>query len=133
MKRLKGESDDQLANRLYSWQMEIYSSYAMTDLWIPFWQLPKKVQQQWIEKASKYPDRLNRIPSESVDAEARDRAKAVEARVGSAPGGRRPVVVGDTSVQEPSPIDYSKFPACAARRAAAAARLAKHRAKKAVK
>jgi hypothetical protein len=79
------------------------------------------------------PKHKNRIPSESVDAETRDRIKAVEARVGSPPGGRRPVVVGDTSVQEPSPIDYSKCPACAARRAADAARLAKHRAKKAAK
>jgi hypothetical protein len=73
------------------------------------------------------------IPGERVDAKARDRVKAVEARVGLPAGGRRTLVVGDTDGKEPSPIDYSGCPVCAARRAADAARLKRHRASRAKK
>jgi len=49
MKRSKGETDEEFAERRYNMQMEIYSAYAMTDLWKPFWQLPEKIQKQWIK------------------------------------------------------------------------------------
>jgi len=49
MERDPGESDEDFAIRRYNMQMEIYSAYAMTDLWRPFWELPKDIQKQWID------------------------------------------------------------------------------------
>lgn len=51
MKRQAGEPAEDFANRLYSMQMEIYSAWAGRDLWVPFFTLPKKVQEGWIKRA----------------------------------------------------------------------------------
>lgn len=51
MKPMKGESAEDFANRMYSMQMEVFSAWAGHDLFTPFFTLPKKVQNGWIEKA----------------------------------------------------------------------------------
>lgn len=49
MKRIKGEDDYSFARRKYDMQMEIYSAWSMTDLWVPFETLPEKVRRQWVD------------------------------------------------------------------------------------
>lgn len=51
MKPGKGDTAEDLADRMYCMQMEIYSAYCGRDLHTPFWSLPEATRKQWIESA----------------------------------------------------------------------------------
>jgi ParB/RepB/Spo0J family partition protein len=89
----------------YCWLVWRHGRGPLSPMWIPPGcreRLSKPDDRHRFANAASKPQEL---PCESVDAEARYRTEAVEARVGLSLGAQGTLVVGDTDGKEPSPID----------------------------